>query len=167
MAGRADLLAPEWTAELGRLHSRVPSVPFEDLRPQLREHLGAEPEALFLQFDTTPLAAASIAQVHRATLHDGTDVVVKVRRPGIEPTIDADLRLLERAAMVVEQEWPELKPYLPRQLVPQFARSLRHELDLAAECRHAERVAANLAALPDIVIPRVQWAWTHGRVPLG
>jgi len=164
LAGRADLLAPEWTAELSRLHSRVPAVPFEQLRPQLREDLGAEPEALFLRFDTKPLAAASIAQVHRATLQDGTEVVVKVRRPGVDAIIEADLRLLERAAVVVEQEWPELKPYRPRQLVQQFARSLRRELDLAAECRHAERVSANLATLPDIVIPRVHWAWTHERV---
>ncbi len=164
MAGRADLFGPEWIAEFAKLHSRVPALPFEVLRPQLREDLGGEPEDLFARFDVEPLAAASIAQVHRAQLKDGTEVVVKIRRPGIVEVIEADLRLLERAAGVAEQDWPALKPYRPRQLVREFARSLRRELDLAAECRHAERIAHNLASLPDVVIPRVHWAHSGERV---
>jgi ubiquinone biosynthesis protein len=164
LAGRADLLGPAWIAELQRLHSRVPAVPFEALRPQLREDLGEEPEAVFAHFDPEPLAGASIAQVHRATLKDGTEVVVKVRRPGIEDVVEADLRLLERLAVMAEDEVPQLRPYRPRQLVREFARSLRRELDLAAECRSAERVAANLAALGFVAIPRVHWAHTGPRV---
>ncbi len=164
LAGRADLFGPEWIAEFGRLHSRVPPVPLEDLRPQLREDLGGEPEAVFARFDPEPFAAASIAQVHRARLHDGTEVVVKIRRPGIHDKIEADLRLLERVAGAVEEDWPALKPYRPRALVREFAKSRRRELDLAAERRHAERSAANLAALPEVVIPRVHWAYTHERV---
>ena len=164
LAGRADLLGPDWTAEFAKLHSRVPAVPFETLRPQLREDLGGEPEDVFARFDIEPLAAASIAQVHRAQLKDGTEVVVKIRRPGIVEVIEADLRLLERAAGVAEQDWPALKPYRPRQLVREFARSLRRELDLAGECRNAERVAANLASLPEVVIPRVHWTYTGQRV---
>jgi ubiquinone biosynthesis protein len=164
LAGRADLFGPEWTAEFAKLHSRVPAVPIETLRPQLREDLGGEPEAVFARFDAEPLAAASIAQVHRAALQDGTEVVVKVRRPNIVDTIEADLRLLDRLAAVADQEWPALKPYRPRQLVREFARSLRCELDLAAECRNAERIAANLAGLPEVVIPRVYWAHTGERV---
>jgi len=164
LAGRADLFGPEWTAEFGKLHSRVPPLPLEALRPQLREDLGDEPEAVFARFDAEPLAAASIAQVHRAALRDGTEVVVKVRRPNIVDTIEADLRLLDRLAAIADEEWPALKPYRPRQLVREFARSLRRELNLAAECRHAERVAANLAALPEVVIPRVHWAYTGERV---
>jgi len=164
LAGRADLLPPEWIAEFARLHSRVPAVPWSELLPQLREDLGGEPDAVFARFDVEPLAAASIAQVHRARLHDGTEVVVKVRRPAIREVIEADLRLLQRLAVLAEAEWPALKPYRPRLVVRQFARSLRGELDLAAECRHAERVAANLAGLPEIVIPRVHWAHTGERV---
>ncbi len=164
LAGRADLFGPDWIAEFNRLHSRVPAVPMEALRPQLREDLGGEPEDVFARFDTEPLAAASIAQVHRAQLKDGTEVVVKVRRPGIQDVIAADLRLLERLAASVEQDWPALRPYRPRALVREFARSLRRELDLAAECRHAERIAANLAALDDVVIPRVHWQHTGERV---
>jgi ubiquinone biosynthesis protein len=164
LAGRADLFGPEWIAEFARLHSRVPPVPMEALRPQLREDLGGEPEAVFAWFDVRPLAAASIAQVHRARLHDGSEVVVKIRRPAIQEVIAADLRLLARLAELAETHWPELRPYRPRLLVRQFARSLRGELDLAAECRHAERVARNLAALPEVLIPRVHWAHTGERV---
>jgi len=164
LAGRADLFGPEWIAEFAKLHSRVPAVPLDELRAQLREDLGAEPETVFARFDAEPLAAASIAQVHRARLHDGTEVVVKIRRPAIRDVIEADLRLLDRVAAVAEVEWPALKPYRPRRLVRQFAQSLRRELDLAGECRAAERVAANLVALPEIVIPRVHWAWTGERV---
>jgi ubiquinone biosynthesis protein len=164
LAGRADLFGPEWIAEFGKLHSHVPPLPLEALRAQLREDLGGEPEAVFARFDAEPLAAASIAQVHRARLADGTDVIVKIRRPGIRDTVEADLRLLERLAALAEAELPALKPYRPRLLVREFARSLRRELDLAAECRFAERVAANLAPLPFIVIPRVHWAHTSERV---
>ena len=164
LAGRADLFGPDWIAEFGRLHSRVPPVPLDTLRPQLREDLGGEPELVFARFDAEPLAAASIAQVHRAALHDGTEVVVKVRRPNIVDTVEADLRLLDRLAAIADEEWPALRPYRPRQLVREFARSLRRELNLASECRHAERVAANMATLPEVVIPRVHWAHTAERI---
>ncbi|MCP5284631.1 MAG: ubiquinone biosynthesis protein UbiB [Burkholderiaceae bacterium] len=164
LAGRGDLLDADWLRELSKLHSKVPQVPMETLRPQLREDLGGEPEAVFAWFDTEPLAAASIAQVHRARLQDGTEVIVKVRRPGIETVIEADLRLLSRLAVVAERQWPALVPYGPQQLVREFARSLRRELDLAAECRNAERVAGNLAPLGFVDIPRVHWAFTGARV---
>lgn len=164
LAGRADLLGPEWIAELQRLHSQVPAVPLDDLRPQLREDLGDEPENIFARFDVEPLAAASIAQVHRAQLHDGSEVVVKIRRPGIREVIEADLRLMDRLAAIAEADMASLKPYHPRQLVREFARSLRRELDLAAECHNAERVADNFALLPHVVIPRVHWAYTSERI---
>ena len=165
LAGRADLFGPAWIAEFEKLQSRVPAVPFESLREQLREDLGGEPEAVFARFDIAPLAAASIAQVHRARLVDGTEVIVKIRRPGVAERIEADLRLLERIASLAQTEIPAMKAYGPVGLVRNFARSLRLELDLAAECRNAERIAASLAAThPYIVIPRVHWAFTSERV---
>ena len=164
LAGRADLFGPDWIAEFEKLHNRVPALPIDALRPQLREDLGDEPEAVFARFDAEPLAGASIAQVHRAQLKDGGEVVVKIRRPGIRDVIEADLRLLDRVAAIAETELPALQPYRPRQLVREFARSLRRELDLAAECRSAERIAANLAALPHVVIPRVHWQYTGERI---
>ncbi|MDD2926918.1 AarF/UbiB family protein, partial [Rhodoferax sp.] len=164
LAGRADLFGPDWIAEFEKLHSQVPAVPLESLRAQLCEDLGGEPEVVFARFDPEPLAAASIAQVHRAQLHDGTEVVVKIRRPGITGTIEADLRLLGRLAVLAETELPNLRPYRPQQLVRELTRSLRRELDLASECRNAERIAANLVGLPWIVVPRVHWTYTRERV---
>ncbi|HSW09055.1 ABC1 kinase family protein [Aquabacterium sp.] len=164
LAGRADLMGPRWIAQLEKLHSRAPPVAMAALRAQLSDDLGAPPEQVFLHWDDAPLAAASIAQVHAATLVDGTEVIVKVRRPGIEATIDADLRLLERLAGMAERHWPELAPYRPVELARQLARSLRRELDLATECRNAERIAASFAGQPEIVIPRVYWQHTSRRV---
>lgn len=164
LAGRADLFGPEWIAEFERLHSRVPPLPLEALRAQLREDLGDEPEAVFAAFDAEPLAAGSIAQVHRAELANGDEVVVKIRRPGIRSVIEADLRLMAQLARVVEDEWPDARPYRPRELVRQFAASLRRELDLAAECRNAERIAGNLQGLAGIHVPRVYWDWTRERI---
>lgn len=164
LAGRADLFGPEWITEFEKLHSHVPAIALDVLLPQLREDLGGEPQDIFARFDVEPLAAASIAQVHRAQLKDGTEVIVKIRRPGITDVIEADLRLLGRLAALAESEMPALKPYRPQLLVREFAKSLRRELDLAAECRHAERIATNMALLPHIVIPRVHWAHTGERV---
>ena len=164
LAGRADLFGPDYIAEFEKLHSHVPAVPLEQLRPQLREDLGGEPETVFARFDVEPLAAASIAQVHRAQLLDGSEVVVKIRRPGITQTIAADLRLLARLAALAEAELPALKPYRPQQLVRELDRSLQRELNLAIECRNAERIAANLSGLPWIVVPQVHWAHTRERV---
>lgn len=164
LAGRGDILDADWMRELSKLHSRVPPVPLESLRPQLREDLGGEPEAVFARFDAQPLAAASIAQVHGAQLKDGREVIVKIRRPGIEAVIESDLRLLSRLAVAAERQWPALAPYRPEQLVREFARSLRRELDLAAECRSAERVSANLAPLGFVDIPRVHWPYTGTRL---
>jgi ubiquinone biosynthesis protein len=164
LAGRADLFGPEWISEFEQLHSHVPAVPFDELRVQLAEDLGGEPDDVFAWFDVEPLAAASIAQVHRARLKDGNEVVVKVRRPGIRRVIDADLRLLERLAAMATKEWPDLQPYRPVELVRQFGHSLRRELDLANECRQAERIAGNFSEQTNIVIPKVYWEWTHERV---
>jgi ubiquinone biosynthesis protein len=164
LAGRADLFGPDWIAEFEKLHSQAPQVDPALVRAQLTEDLGAPPEQVFARFDPVPLAAASIAQVHAAALHDGTEVIVKVRRPGIASVVEADLRLLERLAAIAEDEWPDLRPYQPVGLVRQFGRSLRRELDLSSECHNAERIAANFADRPYITVPRVFWDWTRERV---
>lgn len=164
LATRVDLFAPEWIAEFEKLQNRVPAVPFAEVREQLESDLGGAPEAVFAMFDPEPIAAASIAQVYRARLHDGGDVVVKVRRPGIRALVEADMRLLQRLAGIIEAESPDLRRYQPRALVRQLQASLTAELDLAAECRHAERIAAAFADEPALVVPRVEWALTGERV---
>ncbi|QID19747.1 ubiquinone biosynthesis protein UbiB [Nitrogeniibacter mangrovi] len=164
LATRVDLFAPEWIDELSKLQDEAPPLPFEALRAQLTDDLGAPPEEIFPVLDTTALAAASLAQVHRAQLPDGTEVVLKVRRPGIRPVVEADLRLLERVAEIIDKDAPDLRRYRPREVVRQFVLSLRRELDFAAEARNAERVAANLAERADIVVPRIHWRWTCERL---
>lgn len=164
LATRVDLLAPEWIAEFSKLQDAAPAAPFDDIRAQITEDLGEAPEAIFAELETQPLAAASLAQVHRARLADGTAVILKVRRPGIRPIVEADLRLLARLAEIVEAEAPDLRRYRPRDVVRQFTLSLRRELDFAAECRSAERIAASFAAYPEVVVPRIHWQWTGERL---
>ena len=189
LSTRVDLFDPEWIAEFSKLQDSAPVLAYTEIRQQLTEDLGGPPEEVFATFDPIPLAAASIAQVHRARLHDGVEVAVKVRRPGIRPIVEADLRWLARLAELAGAEIPEFKRYRPEAFVRQFAQSLRRELDFAVECRNAERIRENFARFSDpvslklnpdnekaaaapfkpstapiIVIPRVYWQWTGERV---
>jgi len=190
LATRVDLFEPEWIAEFGKLQDSAPPVPYADVQQQLSEDLGGPPEQLFAAFDPEPLAAASIAQVYRARLHDGSEVVVKVRRPGIKPVVEADLRWLMRFAELAEAESPELRGFNPQEIVRQFTQSMMRELDFSAECRNSEVIANNFAgytdqydvpsfvadkapgdsknelphASPIIIFPRIYWQWTAERV---
>ncbi len=164
LSTRVDLFSPEWITEFSKLQDSAIALPFSELRAQLTEDLGEPPENTFPRLETQALAAASLAQVHRAWLSDGTPVVLKIRRPGIRPLVEADLRLLKRLAEIVESEAPDLRRYRPKEVVRQFTLSLRRELDFSAEGRSAERIAANFEAQYDIVIPRIYWEWTCERL---
>ena len=160
LSTREDLLPPTWTTELAQLHSHVPPVPFDDLLPQIEQVLGRSPFEVFGNLEREPYAAGSIAQVHRAKLASGAPVILKIRRPGIEAKIDADLRIIEHVAHLVEHEIPEVRRYRPVQIVGQLRGSLERELDLAVEARNTERFARNFADDLDILVPRVYWEWT-------
>jgi ubiquinone biosynthesis protein len=164
LATRVDLFPPEWIAEFSRLQDAVPAVPFAQLRDQLTQDLGASPEVVFEHMDLTPLAAASLAQVHRARLFSGEDVVLKIRRPGIVARVEADLRLLAHLAEIVEAKVPDLRRYRLREVVAQFTQSLHRELDFSAEARVAERIAVSFIGHDEIVIPQIYWKWTSERV---
>ncbi len=164
LATRVDMFPPQWIAEFEKLHSQVPAVPYEILYPELMDALKGEPGEVFAEFNALPLAAASIAQVHRARLKDGTPVIVKIRRPGIEGVIRADLRILEHAARLLESEMPDSRRYDPVHIVSQFRRSLNRELDLAKEARNLDQFARRFADDPLVVIPRVYWEFTNDRV---
>ena len=164
LSTRVDLFSPEWITEFSKLQDSAIALSFSELRDQLTEDLGEPPENIFPRLETQALAAASLAQVHRAWLSDGTPVVLKIRRPGIRPLVEADLRLLKRLAEIVESEAPDLRRYRPKEVVRQFTLSLRRELDFSAEGRSAERIAANFEAQYDIVIPRIYWEWTCERL---
>ena len=164
LATRVDMFTPDWIAEFEKLQSHVPTVDFEELRPQLEEDLGAPPEEVFAEMETTPIGSASMAQTYRARLADGSRVILKIRRPGIRPMMESDLRLLSRLAEIAEEQLPNAHLYRPRALVHQFASALRSELNLATECRNAERAVANLPDDSVLVIPKVCWQWTCERL---
>lgn len=160
LATRVDLFPPDWIAEFEKLQDHAPLVAFADIQAQLLDSLPDSPEAFFSELDHAPLAAGSIAQVHRAVLRDGRQVIVKIRRPGIRDIIDADMRLLQRFAKMIETELPEWRCYRPLDVVGRFKSSLYRELDLAAECHNAERIADAFRDDPDIVVPGVVWPLT-------
>lgn len=160
LATRGDLLPPDWIAELEELHSRAPTLPFEALRPAVEEALGEPPETAFASFDPEPLAAASMAQVHRATLYDGQAVVLKIRRPGIRPRMEADLRLIAQLAAVVETASAEARRFAPAAMMRQLAQAVLEELDFTTEGRNADRLRADFAREPRLVVPQIHWEWT-------
>ncbi len=159
LATRVDMFPPAWIVEFEKLHSQVPPVPFERLRAELEAHWGAPVEQVFARFDTEAFAAASIAQVHRAQLHDGTAVVVKLRRPDILPKIEADLRILVHLARLLELEVVESRRYHPVQIVGQLKRSLLRELDMVKEARNIDVFARNFQHDDTVHVPRVYWEY--------
>jgi ubiquinone biosynthesis protein len=160
MATRVDLFPPAWIAEFEKLLADAPPVPFAELVPELERALGRSPFEVFRDLDPVPIAAASIAQVHRAKLPDGTPVVLKIRRPGIRAKVEADLRLLAQVAQLIDSEVPEARRFHPTEIAAQFARSLERELDLSLEARNIERLAKNFEGDPYVLIPKVYREWT-------
>lgn len=164
LATRSDLFTAEWISEFAKLQDQVYAVPFSEIEPQLLEDLGGEIDEFFTEFNQQPLATASIGQVYRARLKDGQQVIVKIRRPGIRATVEADLRMLKHLAEIADRESKELHRYLPKEIIHQFTLSMRRELDLAGEARNAERVAAAFVDDPVLIIPKVFWELTSERM---
>lgn len=164
---RADLLPAEIIAELKKLQDAVPPVPFDDIRAQVERSLGVELEEIFESVDPEPLAAASVAQVHRAVLRLGEelrDVVLKVQRPGAASTIASDLDLLHMLATLIERTIPETRTYSPTGLVQQFDRAIHDELDFTVEAENARRFTRNFAEIPSIRFPSVYREASSNRV---
>jgi ubiquinone biosynthesis protein len=148
---RPDLLPPDVITELKKLQENVPPVPFEDVKKVIETSLGQTLEQVFVSFDETPLAAASIGQVHRAVLAtpDGEQaVVVKVQRPNVGVTVQRDLELLHIMAAALERAIPETRLYSPIGLVQQFDRSITAELNFTIEGENGERFAKNFEGTP-------------------
>jgi len=164
LSTRPDLLPAEYQSELAKLQDAAPVVPEDAIRDLITEALGHGPEEAFASFEAAPLAAASIGQAHAAILADGTEVVVKVRRPGVVEQIEVDLEILQNLAVHASRRWQAADDYDIVGLADEFAQTLRAEVDYLREGRNAERFAANFAEDPDVHIPRVFWETTTSRV---
>jgi ubiquinone biosynthesis protein len=161
---RPDVLPPDIITELRGLQDDVRPFPYEEVERVIREDLGQPIERLFIEFDPEPLAAASIGQVHRAVLPNGHVVAVKVQRPGAPQQIEADLGLLYQAARIVKERVRALDFVDVGQLVDEFARAIRQELDYRLEGRNAETLHRSFVGHPHVRVPRVYWTYTRSRV---
>ncbi|WP_067048794.1 ABC1 kinase family protein [Methanofollis ethanolicus] len=163
LSTRREVLPRGLVRELEMLTDTVAPLPFAVIRPIVEEECGPIPEA-FASFDEKPVAAASLAQVHRAVLMDGTVVAVKVQRPGIRKVIEDDLEILASLARRVERHRPDLAVYNPTGLVQEFALQIRRELDFVQEGKNAAALARNLEDFPRVVVPAIVWAYSGPRL---
>ena len=164
LSTRPDIVPPDIVVELRSLQDDVRPFPFEQAERVIEEELGNTLERLFVDFEPAPVAAASIGQVHRATLPNGRRVAVKVQRPGAPRQIEADLGLLEQAAKLARERIRAFDFVDTRQLVDEFARSIRKELDYRQEGRNAQNFHRNFAGHPHVRVPKVYWQYTRPRV---
>jgi ubiquinone biosynthesis protein len=164
LSTRSDLLGPDYQAELAKLQDAAPPIPGDVVRDLIAQELGQDADAAFAVFDVVPLAAASIGQAHAATLHDGSEVVVKVRRPGVVEQVAEDLEILRNVAVHAGRHWQAVADYDLVGLVDEFAKTVLAELDYLREARSAERFATNFASNRQVHIPRVFWETTTSRV---
>ena len=164
LATRADLFPPEVTKALSSLHASVAPIPFAEVRRTVEHELGRALSSAFAQFEERSLAAASIGQVHRARLFDGTQVVVKVQRPGLRLTVEADLAIMRRIAQLLAQHVPEVAAYDPVALVEAFSRSIRQELDFRTEAKTAGKLRSVLEGAAEAHVPRIYEEFTSERV---
>ncbi len=164
LSTRPDVVPPDIIAELRSLQDDVRSFPYSDVERTIQEELGQPIERLFTEFDEVPLAAASIGQVHKATLPNGRRVVVKVQRPNAPKQIDADLSLMYQAARLARERIRALDFIDTNDIVDEFARSIRQELDYRLEARNADAFHKDFAGHPHVAIPRVYWTYTRSRV---
>lgn len=164
LSTRPDLLPEPYIAELVKLQDSAPSVPIAVIQETIRGELGQDPAECFAWFDSAPLASASIGQAHAARRQDGTEVVVKVRRPDAVARVHEDLDILHTLAERASRTWEFARKLDVRGVIREFSQTILAELDYLHEARNAERFAANFAQRPDVIVPRIFWDTTTARV---
>ena len=164
LSTRRDLVAPDLADELARLQDRVPPFSSELAIAQITKSLRAHPDDLFASFDRTPVASASIAQVHFATLKNGKEVAVKVLRPGMKKSIDEDVALMHIAADWIGRVWADGKRLKPKEVVAEFDKYLHDELDLMREAANASQLRRNFAGSNLLMVPEMYWDYCSSSV---
>ncbi len=164
LSTRRDLLPPEYADELALLQDQVAPFPGEEARALVEAELGQPVESLYARFEAEPLASASIAQVHAATLHDGSEVVVKVLRPGVRQVIERDLRLMRALAGLAERYSAEARRLKPLEFVSEFEKTIFDELDLQREAANASILRRHWEGSDMLYIPAIHWSHTKKQV---
>src|SRR5690349_8400964 len=164
LSTRADLLPPDYRAELVKLQDAAPAVPSEVVQEIVARELHAPADTAFAAFEGAPLACASVGQAHTATLHDGTDVVVKARRPNVVEDMERDLEIIQNLAARASRHWKAAARYDVVRIADEFVHALRGQLDYLQEMRNANRFQDNFADEPWVQIPRVFPDLTTSRV---
>lgn len=161
---RPDILPENYIAELQKLQDSVPPFPGTQAQHAIESQFGKDIDQLFSSFDITPIASASIAQVHRATTKQQTEVIVKIRRPNIQQIIDTDLQILSELARLIERNVPESHLLSPTRIVTEFSRTIRSELNFYREAQNIERFRKNFAEEDTVYMPNVCWELTSEQV---
>jgi ubiquinone biosynthesis protein len=164
LSTRPDLLPPDIAAELTRLQDRVPPFPGDQARAILERAYRRPLDEVFAAFDETPIASASISQVHAATLPDGRQVVVKVLRPGIDKTIQSDVRVLQTLAHLAHQYWPEGRRLRPVEVVNEYRKTVFNELNLMREAGNAAQLRRNFEGNAQLYVPEVHFEYCRPNV---
>jgi ubiquinone biosynthesis protein len=164
LSTRRDLLPVDVADELAKLQDRVPPFPGDIAVAAIEKTFGLPLSDIFGSFESTPLAAASIAQVHAATLKNGGEVVVKILRPGMREVIDLDLEVLDALAMLADQYWEEARPVRPIEVVQEYRKTVTDELDLLREAGNAAQLKRNFAGSSLLYVPAVHWDYCRPNI---
>ena len=164
LSTRRDLMPTDIAEELAKLQDQVPPFPSAEAIALIEKEYGRKLHEVFATFDATPIASASVAQVHFAVLHDGREVAVKILRPGIEPIINHDIALLDSGALLLETFWADGKRLKPREVVAEFNKYLHDELDLMREAASASELRRNFPDSKLLLVPEMYWDWCNSNV---
>jgi ubiquinone biosynthesis protein len=164
MSTRTDLLPPEFAVELAKLQDSLKPLPSDVIEKAISDELGRPVNEVFASFDPVPVGVASIGQAHAAKLRDGTEVVVKARKPGVVEQVEEDLEILRQLAVESAHRWEGAQEYDLVGIVEEIAESLMAEMDYVKEGHNAEYFAKFIEADPSIHIPKVLWEFTTSRV---
>ncbi|TAL60549.1 MAG: ubiquinone biosynthesis regulatory protein kinase UbiB [Legionella sp.] len=164
LSTRPDILPPDIALELSKLQDKVPPFCSEKAMAILQQAYGLSPFTVFAQFDPNPMASASMAQVHAATLKTGEEVVVKILRPGMRKVIEQDLSIMYTIAALADRYWPESKRLKPKEIVDEFEHTILNELDLLREAANAAQLRRNFNNSPLLYIPEVYWDYSHDNI---
>ncbi|HQC13459.1 MAG TPA: AarF/UbiB family protein, partial [Methanoregulaceae archaeon] len=159
LSTRREMIPPEVYDELIKLQDKVAPLPYETIEPTITRYCGPVEDA-FQSFEKEPFAAASVSQVHRAVLHDGTKVAVKIQRPGIRHVIEVDLPIMRKLAERIEKLEPDLAVYNPTRLVDEFVTQIYKELDFVHDGQNADTLNRNFEENPKVKAPKIYWEYS-------